>query len=407
MTKDIRLYGYRWIILGVFAIINAIVQLHWVTFAPITGEAAKFYSVSPLEIGFLSMIFMIVYIVIAIPASYIIDTYGIRIGIGIGAVLTGCCGFLKGLYPANYTMIVISQVGIAIAQPFVMNAITKVAALWFPVNERATATGLSSLSQYIGIIVAMVLTPYLTATYKIGGMLMVYGIVSIVGAVIFLIFMREKPPTPSSHLTEEERYKVFEGIKHIFAKKEMLLLLAMFFIGLGMFNAVTTWIEQILSPRGINSEDAGLIGGMMMIGGVIGAIILPLLSDKLRKRKPFLIITMIGIVPGLIGLTFTNAYWMLLISGFVLGFFIMSAGPIGFQYGAEVSYPAPESTSQGLIILSGQISGIMFIFGMDKFRTEGTGSMTPFMIVFIVLAIINVFVCFKLKESIIIQSEEG
>ena len=83
----------------------------------------------------------------------------------------------------------------------------------------------------------------------------------------------------------------------------------------------------------------------------------------------------------------------------------MSAGPIGFQYGAEVSYPAPESMSQGLIILSGQISGILFIFGMDFFRAEGTRSMTPFMIVFIVLTLFNTLMSFKLRESEIVNTD--
>ena len=30
------------------------------------------------------------------------------------------------------------------------------------------------------------------------------------------------------------------------------------FVGLGMFNAVTTWIEDVVAPRGFSSEQAGL-----------------------------------------------------------------------------------------------------------------------------------------------------
>ena len=218
--------------------------------------------------------------------------------------------------------------------------------------------------------------------------------------------MREKPPTPPSHITEEERIKVFAGIRHIFKVKDMLLLLLIFFMALGMFNAVTTWIEQILAPRGFNSEQAGLIGGAMMIGGILGASIMAILSDKLRKRKPFLLIALIGQIPGLIGLTFITSYPLLLFASFVLGFFIVGAAPVGFQYGAEVSYPAPESTTQGLIMLSGQISGIIFIYGMDMFRSATTHSMTPFMIVFVVLTILNVLVASFMKESKLITAKE-
>ncbi len=55
------------------------------------------------------MIFMIVYIPLAIPASWIIDTFGIRIGVGIGATLLGLFGLLRGIYASNYLLMLISS----------------------------------------------------------------------------------------------------------------------------------------------------------------------------------------------------------------------------------------------------------------------------------------------------------
>jgi len=395
----IRVYGYRWVVLAAFAAVNAVIQIHWIVFAPITGEAAAFYGVTPLQIGFLSMSFMIVYILMSFPASYLIDTYGIHVGIGIGAALTGIFGLLKGMYADRYTLVCVSQFGLAVAQPFILNAITKVGAHWFPLHERATSAGISVLAQYIGIVIAMEATPYLTKSLGIPGMLMVYGIVSAATAVAFLALMRNRPPTPPCAQGLEERTLVLEGLKHLFGQKDMVLLVILFFIGLGMFNAVTTWIEQILAPRGITSTQAGTIGGIMMIGGIIGAVLIPPLSDKLRKRRPFLILEMACTVPGLVGLAWASQYWLLLASGFVLGFFFMSAGPIGFQYGAEVGYPAPEATSQGVLVLAGQISGILFIYGMDRFRDAATGSMTRSMVVLIALTVLSILLCFRLEES--------
>ncbi len=395
----VRVYGYRWVVLAVFAALNAVIQIHWITFAPITGEAADFYNVAPLQIGLLSMSFMIVYIVMSFPASYVIDTYGIRIGIGIGAVLTGIFGIIKGVYASRFTIVCGAQFGLAVAQPFVLNAITKVGAHWFPVEERATSAGIAVLAQYIGIVIAMEATPYLTIHYGIPGMLMRYAVISGVSVVAFLVLMKNRPPTPPCPPRQDERTLVLQGLKHLLRERDMVLLLVLFFIGLGMFNAVTTWIEQILAPRGISSSQAGMIGAVMMIGGIVGAVVIPPLSDRLRKRRPLLIIQMVCTVPGLIGLAFASRYGLLLASSFVLGFFFMSAGPIGFQYGAEVGYPAPEATSQGLLVLAGQISGILFIFGMDRFRDPATGGMTPSMVVLIVLILVCVLLATRLKES--------
>jgi MFS family permease len=173
-----KVYGYRWIVLLAFMCVVVTNQLSWITFAPITSSAATYYGVSDLSIGLLSMSFMIVYIIVSIPASWAIDTYGIRVAVGIGAALTGIFGLLRGLLAPTYALVLISQVGIAIGQPFILNAITKVAARWFPIQERATASGLGSLAMYLGIMVGLALTPYLTIRSGIAGMLVIYGIVS-------------------------------------------------------------------------------------------------------------------------------------------------------------------------------------------------------------------------------------
>ena len=104
MNTDESPNPYRWIILLNYAFIQAIMQMLWITFAPITGDAAGFYGVSALQIGFLAMSFMIVYIFISFPASWAIDTFGIRKGVGFGVVLTGVFGILRGVMSTTTPM---------------------------------------------------------------------------------------------------------------------------------------------------------------------------------------------------------------------------------------------------------------------------------------------------------------
>ncbi len=396
---NFKIYGYRWVVLLAFMFVIAINQLLWITFATITGSAAVYYGVSDLSIGLLSMSFMIVYIIVSIPASWVIDKFGIRIAVGIGATMTGLFGLMRGLVATDYTLVLIAQIGIAIGQPFILNAVTTVAARWFPIQERATAVGLGSLSMYVGIAVALVLTPYLTIQSQISGMLLAYGIVSVIAVIIFFTLVKERPPTPPCLPGQEERSLVFDGFKESLRIRNFVLLMVIFFVGLGVFNAVTTWIEDIVRPRGFSIIHAGNIGGLMIIGGIIGAVVIPLLSDHYRKRTPFLLLAVIGATIGLVGITFATSYWLLLVSAFVFGFFLLSAGPVGFQYGAEVTYPTPEGTSNGLLLLMGQISGIIFILGMDSFKSIATGSMTLPLIVLIGLMVLGLFLCTKLKES--------
>jgi cyanate permease len=400
-----KVYSYRWIVLLAFMAIVVVNQSLWITFASITGTAAAYYGVSHLAIGLLSMSFMIVYILVSIPASWAIDTYGIRVAVGIGAVLTGVFGLLRGLLAPNYTLVLMAQIGIAVGQPFILNAITKVAARWFPIQERATATGLGSLAMYLGIMVGLALTPYLTLRSGLADMLLIYGIVAVIAAVLFLLLARERPPTPPCPPGQDERSLVLDGLKQTLRKKDFVLLMVVFFIGLGVFNAVTTWIEDIVRPRGFSITQAGITGGLMVMGGIVGALVLPALSDRARRRVPFMVLALAGATLGLAGITYATSYGLLLASGFALGFFLLAAGPIGFQYGAEVAYPAPEGTSNGLLLLMGQISGIAFIFGMDALKSPETGSMSLSLVILVGLMVLGLLLCTRLRESALLSGD--
>jgi MFS family permease len=399
VQPSFKVYGYRWVVLLAFMAIIAINQLLWITFAAITAEAVQFYRVSELSIGLLSLSFMAVYILVSFPASWIIDTYGIRVGVGIGAALTGIFGLLRGLVAFNYTWVLLAQIGIAIGQPFILNAITTVAARWFPIEERATASGLGSLAIYLGILVGLALTPYLTLRSGIANMLNAYGFGALIAMLLFFIFARERPPSPPCPPQLEGRSLMLEGLSSMIRQRDFLLLLAIFFVGLGAFNAITTWIEQILAPRGFSAIQAGNAGGAMIFGGILGAIILPVLSDRSRKRVPFLVLAVSGATLGLIGITYATRSSLLLLASFVFGFFLLSAGPLGFQYGAEITYPAPEGTSNGLLLFMGQISGILLILALDAFKSPQNGSMTQPLVVLIALLIICLFLSTRLKEA--------
>jgi cyanate permease len=193
---------------------------------------------------------------------------------------------------------------------------------------------------------------------------------------------------------------MLDGLKSMLRQRDFLFLLAMFFIGLGLFNGLSTWIEDIVRPRGFTITQAGWLGGFMLLGGIVGAVVMPILSDKIRRRKPFIVIALAGLLPGLVGMTFTGNYIVLLASGFVFGYFLLSAGPIGFQYAAEITHPAPEGASNNVLLLMGQISGIAFILAMDVFKSKTTGSMTASMLTMTGLVVVALALSPFLPESL-------
>jgi MFS family permease len=394
--RDFRLYGYRWVVLAVFMFVNLTIQMLWIAYAPITGPAARFYGVTDLQIGLLAMSFMAAFIPLSIPVSWAIDTYGFRLTVSIGTVLMGVFGVLRGLAGANYTLVLWSTIGIAIAQPFLLNAWTKVPAQWFAIEERATAVGLVTLANLVGTALGMVLTPILTETMPIPTVQLIYGGLAALSTILFVILAREKPPTPPCPPGMEVRALMLDGLKHALTVRAFWLYLLVSFIGMGIFNGITTWVENIIRPRGFTPTDAGTLGALMLVGGVLGAVIIPPFSDRQRKRQRYLLLGITLAIPGLIGLTFATSYWMLLLSAFSMGFFLVSTSPIGMQYAAEITHPTPEGTSNGLIQLFGQAS-VVFVYVMEAMKSSDE-SFTPALLLAIALLVVSALVVTRIRD---------
>jgi cyanate permease len=204
--------------------------------------------------------------------------------------------------------------------------------------------------------------------------------------------VRERPPSAPG--PEEPRETMRAGLARIAQQRDMITLIVLFTLGLGMFNAISTCIDQICEAKGLDVEQTGMVGAAQLIAGVIGGVLLPVASDKLRKRRGMLVLCMLGMLPGLIGLAWARDYGNVLIASSLLGFFLLGgAAPIGFQYAAEISYPAPESTSQGLLLMAGQASGIALILAMNALGT------TRSLWVCVALGVAIVALTLRLRES--------
>jgi MFS family permease len=377
--------------------INLTIQVLWISYAPITGPASRFYGVDDLSIGLLAMSFMIAFIPLSLPVAWVIDTYGFRLAVSIGAVLMGVFGLLRGLSGDNYTLVLLCTVGVAVAQPFLLNAWTKVPANWFSVRERATAVGLATLANLVGTALGMVLTPILIEEMPISTVQLIYGGVAAFSAVLFIAFSRERPPTPPCPPGMEVRALMLDGLRHALTVRSFWLYLMITFIGMGIFNGLTTWIENIVRPRGFTPTDAGTLGALMLVGGILGAVVIPPFSDRQRKRQRYLLLGLGLALPGLAGLAFATSYALLLASAFTLGFFLVSTSPIGMQYAAEITFPTPEGTSNSLIQLFGQAS-VVFVYIMEAMRTAD-GSFTPSLLLAIVLLVVSLLLVTQMKDS--------
>ncbi len=395
--RGYRVYGYRWVVLGVVMAVNFMIQVLWISYGAIIADASDYYGVSHELVTLLSMVFMIAFIPLSLPAAWVIDSRGFRTAVGFGVVMMGIFGVLRGLAGSNYSLVLMCTIGIAVAQPFLLNAWTKVPANWFAPGERATAVGLITLASMLGVGAGLALSPVLIGSMSIGATQLVYGAVAAVSAVVFLALARERPATSPGPAGEEARALMLDGLKHALTVKPFLVILAVAFVIMGVFNGVSSWIGDIVLPRGFDADAAGLLGMVMLVAGVIGAVVLSAMSDRQGRRVRYLVLTLALAIPSLVGVAFVSSTVLLYVSFAALGFFVVGALPIGMQYAAEVTFPTPEGTSNGLVQLCGQCS-VVFVYIMGPLRTDG-GSFAVSLLLMSVLLALTAIVVSRLRDA--------
>lgn len=71
--QDLKLYKSRWIILAVYMVYSMANAVHWIQYSIISNITLKFYGVSNFAIDTTSTIYMIVYVPLVVPASWVLD----------------------------------------------------------------------------------------------------------------------------------------------------------------------------------------------------------------------------------------------------------------------------------------------------------------------------------------------
>ena len=393
-----KAYSYRWVVLAVFMYIAALTQLYWLNFSAIDTYVEDNLHISAFSTSLLTLVFPLVYVLLSLPAGMIIDRKGFKYSIVIGAIFTGVFSIVRIVNPYSYTLLLISQIGISIGQPFIVNGITKLVAVWFPQKEDATAVGLGSLALFIGMVISLGATPALVDSLGLRTMLLIYGIMGIAGTLLVFLLLRAKPPTPARE-SKEEKISIREGIKSILKVRDFVILGFVALIGIGVFNGLATWLEKILNElHGIAMVDAGSISSVLVFSGMLGCIVIPMVSDRIKKRKPFLVLASLVGAIGVVVLMFGSGYAVNLGNGIVLGFFLLSALPIMLTMSIEITGEKYAGISVAYLQLLGNGAAVAIVPIMDVLHGVRSTYILPLVFIAVLLAI-AVVMAFRIRET--------
>ncbi|XP_013029494.3 heme transporter FLVCR1 [Anser cygnoides] len=388
---ETRLSRRRLAVLAVFSCYSLVNAFQWIQYSILSNVFAHFYGVSFTQIDWLSMVYMVAYVPLILPATWLLDARGLRLTALLGAGLNGLGAWLKcaSLAPGRYAITMVAQAVCAVAQVFILGLPSRVASVWFGPSEVSTACAVAVLGNQLGTAIGFLVPPVLVPNTPNDIDLMAHNIsimfygTAIVSTLLFFltgVVFEEKPKYPPSHsqallqAMPPEDYSYKQSIINLVKNIPFVLLLISYGIMTGAFYSVSTLLNQMIVTYYEGEEvNAGRIGLTLVVAGMVGSIICGLWLDYTKTYKQTTLIVYILSFIGLVVFTFTLDLGHLIVvfvTGGVLGFFMTGYLPLGFEFAVEITYPESEGTSSGLLNASAQIFGIVFTLVQGKLTTD-------------------------------------
>jgi predicted MFS family arabinose efflux permease len=269
----------RWAPIAGFVLVASANQMLWLNFTPITTGASARLAVSKSAIGWLSEIFPLLYVFLALPVGRALDRW-FRPTLCAGGVLTAAGAVLR-LGGRQYAWLLAGQLLIAVAQPAVLNAITATATRYLSEGHRPIGIAVGSAGTFLGFILAFVLGGALGSSH-LHTILVISAVYSILALAALLFALRTDPgdiSTPGSTEASIAR------IRELLSDRVLRTLSMLVFLGFGVFIALTTWLETLLKPAGVSSATTDTLLTAMVICGVVGCVVIPPIAAK-RSFEP-------------------------------------------------------------------------------------------------------------------------
>ena len=346
-----RVLRSRWSVVAAYALVGAATQILWITYAPVTDDAAKHFGVSKTAIGWLAQVFPLVYVLLAIPAGLVLDR-SFRGGLLLGAGLTAGGGLLR-LVADDFTWALVGQLVISLGQPFVLNAITGLTARFLKEHDRATGIAVGSASTFAGLVVGFLLGAVLSGPSHVRLLGVVTALIGAASALVLAIVLRDSghPDVPSADVG-------LAAFRAAWSDRYLRRLCALVAVPFGTFIALTTFAQPLLKPAGVSETTAGIILVVNVVAGVAGCAILPVWAD--RHGREVLVMA--------VGVSVTAASCVLLAaaaavaSGFIaltlVGVVLLPSLPIVLSL-TEKRAGSAEGTAAGLIWMAGNLGGLV------------------------------------------------
>lgn len=255
-------------------------QVFWYNFAPLISLLTAKYGISELAAGWTVLVFPLASLVFSGHAGSLIDRRGYRLSLRAGLSLMAFSAALR-IYDESFWMLLAGQAGAAVSVPYIVTCISTLVADRFAPRQEAFYTGICTMAIFVGMAVSLAGSPFLVERLLFRGAMLFFAAITAVWALAFQFIAGRGPSSRASHVPAAEGTSWLG----MFRNRSLAVIFVTAFIGQGCFNALTTWMEPIWHERGFPVDAAGIAGGVMIVGGILGSLLIPPLFDRWNHAR--------------------------------------------------------------------------------------------------------------------------
>jgi len=196
-----KVKNYRWIIVVLLFTATTINYLDRQIIGLLKPILEKEFEWSETDFARIVMAFTAAYAIGLLTFGWIIDKIGTKSGYAITIVFWSIAGILHAWARSAFGF-ALARVGLGLGEAGNYPAAVKTVAEWFPKKERALATGLFNAGTSIGVVVALMIVPWILNHYGWHEVFIITGALGFVWVIFWWIFY--DVPSTQKRLSQEE-----------------------------------------------------------------------------------------------------------------------------------------------------------------------------------------------------------
>lgn len=277
--------AYRWVIVFLWFFVYFFSASALFCMPPLFSEIGNDIPLTKAQMGIIFGMNPLASLFLGFIAGSFSDRFGSRWVVGIALLLTALSGALRAVSVSAFELMVYSFI-MGVGTAFLAPNSPKVLGMWFPREELGKANGIVMAAiPLAGAFSTATSASFMSPVFGgWKGVVIAFACMCMVMTIIWMLLYREGD---AQGAVEKRKQAILSNFGNVLKVRDIWLVAFFFGLYLAATGTVTALLPVILEERGVSRP--GEIVSIWMWVGIVSTALGGVASDKLGRRKPFLI----------------------------------------------------------------------------------------------------------------------